>query len=211
MLGLILNPWDPWKSKIQSAMVYNLCECKVQSAMLASPFQATTLESLIDDWNATLPERTEMVKEWNKEIESQWRSGMLEHQTVLDSIEPLPRKLEVPGLSWIRAWKASWGWAMLTRGGDEQAWLPYTSSDMQAARNAVAAMFTKQNVDKRLLLNYDQLWRNSWSCSKLKLCYKGRRNAGKKTKKIPAGQRVDKKVHSIKGARQSLTVTWVLC
>ena len=179
--------------------------------MLVPHSQATTLESLINDWNDTLAERTEMVKEWNQEIESKWRSGAIESKTVLDSLEPLPQKLEVPGLSWIRAWKSSWGWAMLTRGGDEQAWLPYSSSDMQAARNSVQQMFTQKNVDKRLLLNYDQLWRNSWSCSKHKLCYKGRRNAGQKSKKIPAGQRVDKKVHSIKGARQSLTATRVLC
>lgn len=164
------------------------------------------MESLIQDWNMSLSDRCALVDSWNEDLMARYRNGEVLAETVLDILEPKPERLTDPSQSWIRAWKAQWGWSMLTRQGEEGAWLPYSSSDMEIARNQVKEMFSKKNCHRFLLLNYDQLWRNHWSASRHKLCYKARSGAGKRVRKTAIGMKVDKKVHAVKGSRQSVTV-----
>ena len=61
-------------------------------------------------------------------------------------------------------------------------------------------------MHKFLILNYDQLWRNCWQMSRYKLCFKNRSGAGKRVRKVAAGMRADKKIHSVRGSRRSITV-----
>lgn len=163
------------------------------------------MRSLIDDWNAALTSRMSAVKAWNADLIAKYQADDMLPETLLKFWEPEPQLLRAPSESWIREWKASFGWSTLTRGGDEQAWLSYNSSEMEQARNQINSMFTTKNVHKFLCLNYDQLWRNSWGLSKHKLAYKNRKGAGKKVLKTAIGMRGDKKVHAVKGARQSVT------
>eukprot|EP00438_Fugacium_kawagutii_P021030 Skav205788 [mRNA] locus=scaffold340:197261:201341:+ [translate_table: standard] len=164
-----------------------------------------TLRSLIEDWNSALEARQSAVKAWNAELLAKYQAGEMLPETLLKSWEPEPQAFSTPSESWIRQWKASFGWSTLTRGGDEQAWLSYNSTEMEQARNQINSLFTSKNVHKFLCLNYDQLWRNSWGLSKHKLCYKHRRGAGRKVLKTAIGMKTDKKVHAVKGARQSVT------
>ena len=110
--------------------------------------------------------------------------------------------------SWVRSWKRMWGWAMLARSSDDASWLPFSHADMEMARIEVGQLMTKHSVHRFLILNFDQVWRNCWSLSKTPLCYKVRSLAGQRAKKAKVGSRIDKKLHSIRGARRSITVSW---
>lgn len=112
--------------------------------------------------------------------------------------------------SWIRWWRAQFGWSLLTRSGDDLQWLPYGHPDMQQSRKETLDLIDNQGVHKFLILNYDQVWRNAWSMSKHKLHYKDRAKVGSRCGKARPGQREDKKIHSIKGNRRSITVPKLL-
>ena len=59
-------------------------------------YEATTLADLLNDWNLTLPERQERVREWNHSIEEAYNQGQMSEEAVLAAIEPVPSKVEVP-------------------------------------------------------------------------------------------------------------------
>ena len=82
---------------------------------------------------------------------------------------------------------------------------------MQRSRQETMELIAKAGVHRYLLLNYDQLWRAAWtpSGSKFKLHYKHRSGAGKRVPKRRAGAREDKKIHSVRGSRRSITVAWL--
>ena len=172
--------------------------------------KAATLEDLIADWNKTIPNRRALAEEWNQQVHDDFSSGKLTAEATIAALEPLPRPLTNPSESWVRWWKSQWGWSNLTRSNDDTTWLPYWHQDMIEARNKVRELFEQGGVDPRLCLNFDQVWRNSWSVSRHKLCYKHRSKAGIKAKKTRHDPRFDKKVHSVKGARASITATWSL-
>ena len=109
--------------------------------------------------------------------------------------------------NWIRWWRQAFGWSLLTRGGDDQQWLPWDSPDMVRSRQETLELIQEKGVHPYLVLNYDQLWRQSWSTSKFKLHYKHRSGAGKRVAKRKAGAREDKKIHAVRGSRRSITVT----
>lgn len=169
--------------------------------------KALTLESLIHDWNASLGARNKVIDEWNEEIRAKYQNGEILPETALDSLEPQRKPLAVPSSSWVRSWKAAWGWSMLSRGGDEQAWLAYSSSDMINARQGVRDQFAKAGVHPFLMLNYDQLWRQNFTTGNLRLSYKHRKNVGRKANKQRVTMKIDKKIHAIKGGRHSMTVS----
>lgn len=146
-----------------------------------------------------------MIAEHNREVKARYEANEISAQQVLSLVEPEPKPIKYPSESWIRIWKSCWGWAMLTRSADDSAWLPYSHTDMETARNEVNKLVSEHGCHPYLLLNYDQVWRNAWSLSKTPLCYKQRSGAGKRTKKARVGTRIDKKVHAIRGARRSLT------
>lgn len=169
--------------------------------------QAQTMNSLIDDWNQALDSTVALVDEHNKNIAEAYRNDKLLPEAMLDAIVDKPQKISYPGHSWLRWWKSQWGWTLLSRAADSQSWLPYHHNDMQQARDTVADLMQSKGVHPNLILNYDQIWRNAFTADKAPLMHKERSGMGRKTakKKIPAHG--DKKIHSIRGARRSITVT----
>ncbi|CAK9092325.1 Uncharacterized protein (Fragment) [Durusdinium trenchii] len=167
---------------------------------------AETAASLISDWNSSLPDRAAMVQSFNEDLETKYKNGEMHAEAVVEAYHPLPREIAVPSMAWIRQWKASWGWSMLTRGSDDASYLPYNHVDMQMSRQRTLDLIHKKGVHKFLLLNFDQVWRNNWNMAKFKLAFKDRVNIGRKGNKAQIGPREDKKLHHIRGSRQSMTV-----
>ena len=118
----------------------------------------------------------------------------------------IPREISRPGVGWAKWWKESFGWSLLTRRGDDQQWLPYHHPDMAQSREATSALVQEDDVHKFMILNFDQIWRSSWSMEHHKLHYKDRRAAGCRMKKKKIPHREAKKVHAVKGSRRSMTV-----
>lgn len=137
-----------------------------------------------------------------------YKAGLIHARSLEDALEPEPHKLKKPTRSWCQWFRRVWGWGMYTRSADAQQWLPYDHCDMQAARQNVVDMLdpAKGGVHPGLILNYDQVWRNSYQCSHFKIAHKSRVNFGKRTKRTRPNPQFDKKAHTIKGARNSLTV-----
>lgn len=100
--------------------------------------KSCTLNNLIDDWNAGLEKTKTMVEEHNKDIEDRFKAGKLQAAAALAALEPMPKMVPHPSESWVRRWKVSWGWSMLSRGGDEQQSLPFDHIDMQQSREEVS-------------------------------------------------------------------------
>ena len=148
-----------------------------------------------------------MVQKWNDEIMRKFEKGDIHAAAAIEGYLPPPRPVEAPSLAWVRKWKSSWGWSMLTRSADESTWLPYNHVDMQQSRARTAQMIA-EGVHRFLILNYDQLWRNSWCMSKHKIAWKDRQAVGTRARKCPAGARQDKKIHAVRGSRRSMTATW---
>lgn len=119
---------------------------------------------------------------------------------------PIPQLIDPPGAIWAQWFKEAYGWSLLTRRGDDQQWLPYHHPDMVQSRAATQALIDEQEVNKFLILNYDQIWRSSWSMEHHKLHYKVRSKAGKRGSKRKAPHQEAKKVHAVKGSRRSMTV-----
>lgn len=173
------------------------------------PIEATTLNSLIDDWNTALEHTTAVITQHNEEVERKYKSGELLPESFLNAYLPVPKKVDYPSLSWVRWWKASWGWTLLARTDNGGGWLPFNSSDMQQAREEVRALITRDSVNKHLILNYDQVWRCAFSLTKCPLMYKHRSGAGQRAAKRRMGPQHDKKIHTIRGSRKSITAPWL--
>lgn len=146
--------------------------------------KAETAASLISDWNSSLPDRAAMVQSFNEDLETKYKNGEMHAEAVVEAYHPLPREIAVPSMAWIRQWKASWGWSMLTRGSDDASYLPYNHVDMQMSRQRTLDLIHKKGVHKFLLLNFDQVWRNNWNMAKFKLAFKDRVNIGRKGEKF---------------------------
>ena len=151
-----------------------------------------------------------LVTEHNAKLQSDFEQGLLSAEAVLTAVQPVPVRIRYPTPSWIRWWKSSWGWPLLSRGGDEQGWLPYSHPDMAAARLDTKRLFSEDGCHKWLCLNYDQIWRNAFTLQKTRLLWKDRSSAGKKSSKKKMRARGDKKVHAIRGARRSITVACLM-
>lgn len=167
------------------------------------------MNSLIDDWNAALPDMVKLVDDHNAAVKERYEKGEISSEAAMASLEPRPAPIPHPTESWVRAWKRNWGWAMLGRASDDSSWLPYHHSDMEVARTEVKKLVSEHGCHKWLLLNFDQIWRNCWSVSKSPLCYKSREQAGQRARKVKVGARIDKKLHTIRGSRRSITVSWL--
>lgn len=164
-----------------------------------------TATSLVNDWNAALEEMTEETKAHNAKLEQDYKEEKILAETLIEGIQPLPVLLKHPTEQWARWWKASWGWSVLSRSGDEQAgWLEFSHPDMVQARDEFGKLLTEHGV----CLNYDQVWRNAFSIGRVPLMYKPREYAGERRHKSKLDSRLDKKLHSIRGARRSITVLW---
>lgn len=135
------------------------------------------------------------------------QAGDISEEAVLASYMPIPTLVSPPGKAWAVWWKEAFGWSLLTRRGDDQQWLPYEHPDMSQSRAATQALIDEQGVHRFLILNFDQIWRSSWSMEHHKLHYKDRRAAGARGKKRKIQHREAKKVHAVKGSRRSMTVT----
>lgn len=167
-----------------------------------------TLSSLVEEWNATVDDSVQKVEDYNKEVTEKFHKGEVHAKALMQSLQIPPKKLKCPSRSWARWWRAQFGWTMLTRGTSDSQWLPYHHADMVASRMQTRKVL-EEECHGGLMLNMDQLWRASWSTSKFKMAYKPRKFAGGKAKKGRHGPRLDKKIHCIKGARRSVTVSWL--
>lgn len=166
------------------------------------------MKELIDMWNANLESTQKMVKEWNDKIIQQFQAGELLPEACLAALEMVPETIPYPSRAWAQWFKATWGWSYITRQNNESQYLGYDHPDMLAARQRVEELHTVHQVHKGLILNFDQLWRNCFATGRYRMCYKDRAMKGVRTKRKRMGPRVDKKVHTVRGARKSLTVAW---
>ena len=174
----------------------------------APNWQVATTTSLVQDWNEALEVNKAIVKEHQTSLKRQWDAGEISDEVLLASWEPMPQKLSPPNERWGQWFLKAYGWSLLSRAPDSQAWLPYHHTEMVNARKAVQNLFQEGGVHPCCLLNYDQVWRNCWSFSG-KLLMKERRQAGRRSKKRKVAKRADKKLFAVKGNRRSLTATWL--
>ena len=147
-----------------------------------------------------------MVENYNKGIVDSYEKGLLSPQALMESLEPRPEAIAKPSPIWCRDFRANWGWSMLTRGSSDAQWLGFTHPDMESSRQQFAKML--ESCHPFLILNFDQVWRNSWSTSAFKMFHKSRTQTGKRGRPRAPGPREDKKVHHVKGARRAMTVSW---
>ena len=159
----------------------------------------------MEEWNSTVDDSVEKVEAYNKGITQKYREGGIHAKALLHSFQVPPKKLKCPSRSWARWWRGQFGWTMLTRGTNDSQWLGYHHEDMVASRMQTRKLL--EVCHGGLMLNMDQLWRASWGTSKFKMAYKNRKFGGIKAKKGRHGPRLDKKIHTIKGARRSVTVS----
>ena len=132
------------------------------------------MTDLVADWNSSLDSTKQMVEEWNAKLVQEYRENKLSPQALMAAVEPLPKMLDAPSIGWSRNWRSNWGWSSLTRASEEGVWLSYDHPDMSASRKAFQDMIQNDHVHPGLILNFDQMWRNSWATSKFKLFMKPR-------------------------------------
>lgn len=168
--------------------------------------EVTTIGDLIDDWNQGLAARREKVRRFNDELKDKYKNGDLRAEALVESFLPEPEEVKRPGREWVYQWRRSFGWSMLTRCSDSQAWLPFHDADMQSARDYVNSL-SSQGVADGLCLNFDQVWRQSFDTHRFKLAFKPREGRGMRMKKVRPNARFDKKNHTVKGSRKGLTAT----
>ena len=168
--------------------------------------EVATIGDLIEDWNAGLDVRREKVRRFNEELKDKYQNGELRAEALEASILPEPREVRKPGREWVYQWRQAFGWSMLTRTSDAQAWLPFHDADMAMARDYVNSL-PSRGVADGLVLNFDQVWRQSFDTHRYKLAFKPREGRGKRMKKVRPNGRFDKKAYVVKGARKGLTVT----
>ena len=170
------------------------------------PFEEETFAALITDWNESLEGTIAAVKRFNQEIMEKYKAQEISGEAMLAAIEPEPQKVLYPSKSWIYWWRVAWGWSLLTKSPEDQAFLEYHHPDMDAARQAISGLITSEGCHPAMLLNYDQIWRNSYQVSKFKMLFKTKENFGVRTKRTKVPHRESKKCHAVKGARRSMTV-----
>ena len=158
-----------------------------------------TINGLICDWNASLDAANKQVDAANLEIMALLQQGKISTEAAAVALEPKRSTVKDASASWCRWWMKEWGWSMLSRGSDTQTWLPYDHIDMAHARTTTKELFSKQ------VLNFDQLWRCAYAFGG-KLLYKARSSMSKRTHRTKAPRKMDKKLHTIKGSRRSVTV-----
>ena len=131
--------------------------------------KAQTIAGLISDWNESVESSIKEVEAYNRGILKQYEEGSIHPKALaFPALERMPQKLKQPCRSWCQWWRTAWGWSMLTRSADSQQWLPYDHCDLSATRDHVADLLAT-GTHPGLVLNYDQIWRNSYDVSKFKL------------------------------------------
>lgn len=136
----------------------------------------------------------------------EFNSERMSAEAALAALEPTPQPIPKPNEQWCRDFRTRWGWSMLTRSAEDSSHLPYDHCDMESSREAFRRMVSS-GVDQRLILNFDQLWRNCWSTSHFRMSFKHRSQIGKRCHRSKVGARESKKITQVKGARRAMTAT----
>lgn len=182
-------------------VAYTLCYIS-----LSKDAQVATAADLVKDWNNALEANREIIKEANLALKKKLEDKEISPTAFIAAYQPEPQLVKEPRLPWGRWFLREYGWSLLSRCSDSQAWLPFNHPEMVQARATVRALFEEKGVHPCCLLNFDQLWRQCWSYSG-KLLMKERNHMGKRTKRSKCHKRADKKLHTVKGNRRSMTVT----
>lgn len=153
-----------------------------------------------------MDENSKIIEEANEALEAAYGRGEISAQGLMEGWQPIPKKVTPPRSSWGHEFLKRYGWSLLSRAPDSQTWLPYDCSEMIQARESVKQLTTSANVHPAMILNYDQLWRNSWAFSG-KLLMKDRAKKGVPGTRSKADKHANKKLHTIKGNRRSVTVS----
>ena len=169
--------------------------------------QEATVISLIDDWNEGVKITKKQVDDHNKQILEDAAAGTISAEAALKGLLGPPERLVHPTTSWCRHFLKNYGYSLLSKGCDSQAWLPYSHPSMKAARDYVRDLL-QHHVHGGLMLNYDQVWRVAFTWGG-KLLWKERDQVGQRAKKRRIDPKEDKKLHHIKGSRRSITVSWM--
>ena len=185
--------------------ILNRTNMEVDQARV-QPFQEETFATLIADWNDSIEDTIAAVKLFNEDIIKKFKAKEISGEALLAAIEPEPKKVALPSKTWIYWWRMTWGWGLLTKSPEDQAFLEYQHPDMDTARAAISGLMTSDKCHPAMLLNYDQIWRNSYQVSKFKMLFKQKEVIGARSKRTKASGRESKKCHAVKGARRSMTV-----
>ena len=118
--------------------------------------KADTARSLIHDWNTNIESIGEEVKLHNAQLIQDFRDGKLHPVAFQKGLEPLPKRLKEPSKSWCQWFRQAWGWSMLSRSSDTQAWLSYDHPDMVMAREAVRELETVHGCHDGMIINCRQ-------------------------------------------------------
>ena len=113
---------------------------------------------MVQDWNTCHEEAKSLVEEQNQQLIAQRERGELTATALFEGLQRAPEKVPIPTRRWCQKFRTNYGWSLLSRGGDTQAFLPYSHPDMAASRDAMAEMLA-DGVHEALVLNFDQVWR----------------------------------------------------
>ena len=184
--------------------------CQVSLMLFdASTPQVATAIDLCDDWNKALQDNVQIIRAANSELRSKFEASQISSRAFIAGFQAEPKPVKPPTLQWGRWFLQKYGWSLLSRCSDQQSWLPFNHPEMIAARQAVQDLFDAHNVHPAMVLNFDQLWRQSWSFTG-KLLLKDRKAMGCRRNRSKCSKRADKKLHAVKGNRRSMTVPWFL-
>lgn len=160
----------------------------------------------MNDWNNELEENAKIIEQANQALKAEYDRGEISVKGLLEGWQPVPKKVTPPRSNWGRWFLKQYGWSLLSRAPDSQSWLPFDCSEMIQARDSVRKLTTESGVHAAMILNYDQLWRNSWSFSG-KLLMKDRATKGLRRNRTKTDKHTNKKLHTVKGNRRSVTVS----
>ena len=163
------------------------------------------MDSLVHDWNDGMEEAIQAVRKQNEELKAKYDRKEISAEGVAKGLLEEPTKLKPPGLRWCRQFRDRFGWSLLTR-SVEQASLPWDHPDMEWSRNQFQMMLAS-GVHPHLVLNFDQVWRSAFNWTG-KMLWKPREKLGQVGKRMKSPQRLEKKLHSVRGFRKSLTASW---
>jgi len=172
-LAPLVNP-----SHTRSAFKLTCIQRQAARELLTTKNIVSGMSDIIDKFNKRVDLRNASTHEENLHTWQSLLTGELTATEARDRYQqPMRRSCGRPSRMWARRWKMRMGWRerRLTAPGH---FLPFEHHRMQAFREKVRQRLATENIDPRLLLNYDQIWRVKYR-GKPTRCWKLRKLAGR--------------------------------
>ena len=130
-------------------------------------------------YNARVLKSNAEAREHLQQQHQRWKDGEITRDAFLENFKLLRRTLNTNVTrTWVNRYKAAWGWSS-RKYSAPPGYLPYDHPHMKAWRIRYHGQLERHNVDIRLLLNYDQIWRMVYRGPKTQV-FKQRGHAGSK-------------------------------